>query len=210
MIGMGATLSPARKPAAPARTTPDTSQPGTNGTSGRRWYSPRVCSTSGKVTPAYSTSTSTWCDDVGAGSGRSWISTAPGPLSAVITAARMTHASGIERWPTSSTPVVRRRRGPARRAGQLDVQPPDEPDEAQAAAMLVASGCPVVATAHRGRALRRSTARRPAPAAYVGSHRVEAARTDLAEVGDLDRLLAQGFHGCRRCAATGSSSGTTP
>src|SRR4051812_21458381 len=92
VTGRAATRSPARKPWASARTTPDTSQPGVNGSSGLRWYSPRVCRTSGKVTPAYSTSTSTWCGP-GTGSGRSRTSTPSGPVNAVITAARMPHAT---------------------------------------------------------------------------------------------------------------------
>ncbi len=87
--GIADTRSPARNPFPSARTTPDTSQPGVNGTSGRSWYSPRVCSTSGNETPAYSTSTSTWWS-FGVGSGTSRTSTAPGPERAVIIAARMT------------------------------------------------------------------------------------------------------------------------
>ena len=42
-----------------SRTTPATSPPGTNGSGGLYWYSPRVCSTSGKETPAACTSITT-------------------------------------------------------------------------------------------------------------------------------------------------------
>ena len=59
MTGIAATRCPARKPPASLRTTPATSHPGVKGSSGRSWYSPRVCSTSGKTTPANSTSTTT-------------------------------------------------------------------------------------------------------------------------------------------------------
>ena len=52
VTGKAATRSPAANPPASARTTPATSQPGVNGSSGRSWYYPRVCSTSGKATPA--------------------------------------------------------------------------------------------------------------------------------------------------------------
>ena len=56
-----ATRSPGAKPAPSGalRTTPATSLPGTNGSGGLTWYSPRVCSTSGKATPAARTSTTT-------------------------------------------------------------------------------------------------------------------------------------------------------
>src|SRR3982751_2130036 len=99
---MAGTRSPPRKPPASARTSPATSQPGVNGSSGRIWYSPRVCSTSGKTTPAYSTSTSTW-SCVGVGSGTSWISTASGPVRAVITAARTVHSCVRTRLITRSS-----------------------------------------------------------------------------------------------------------
>ena len=48
-----------REPSLVSRTVPATSAPGTNGRSGLTWYSPRVCSTSGRDTPAASTSTTT-------------------------------------------------------------------------------------------------------------------------------------------------------
>ena len=56
-----ATRSPAATPAPSGalRTTPATSLPGTNGSGGLIWYSPRVCSTSGNETPAACTSTTT-------------------------------------------------------------------------------------------------------------------------------------------------------
>ena len=56
-----ATRSPGASaaPAGALRTTPPTSLPGTNGSGGLNWYSPRVCSTSGNETPAAWTSTST-------------------------------------------------------------------------------------------------------------------------------------------------------
>ena len=44
------------RPRAPARTTPATSEPGHERQVGLTWYSPRLCSTSGKVTPAACTS----------------------------------------------------------------------------------------------------------------------------------------------------------
>ena len=72
-----ATRSPGWKPASSlaSRTVPATSAPGTKGRSGLTWYSPRVWSTSGKDTPAASTSTTTPLSGVmkcdGPGSGRS-------------------------------------------------------------------------------------------------------------------------------------------
>ncbi len=56
-----ATRSPSRTaaPSGALRTIPATSLPGTNGTGGFSWYSPRVCSTSGNDTPAACTSTTT-------------------------------------------------------------------------------------------------------------------------------------------------------
>ena len=56
-----ATRSPGARPesAGADRTTPPTSLPGTNGSGGLNWYSPRVCSTSGNDTPAACTSTTT-------------------------------------------------------------------------------------------------------------------------------------------------------
>ena len=55
-----ATRSPGANPAPSdaLRTTPATSLPGTKGSGGLSWYSPRDCSTSGKATPAARTSTS--------------------------------------------------------------------------------------------------------------------------------------------------------
>src|SRR5690606_1745535 len=59
--GNAATRSPGRTeaPSGAERTTPATSVPGTNGSSGLYWYNPRVCNTSGNVTPAACTSTTT-------------------------------------------------------------------------------------------------------------------------------------------------------
>src|SRR3954470_1617467 len=77
---------------------PPTSLPGTNGSSGLNWYSPRVCSTSGNDTPAACTSTSTplpgvsMCD--GSGSGRSASFNAlAGPERSTIWRARMAATS---------------------------------------------------------------------------------------------------------------------
>ena len=71
-----ATRSPARTvaPSGALRTTPATSLPGTKGSSGLTWYSPRVWRTSGKDTPAACTSTTTpspgvsGCEPSGSGS----------------------------------------------------------------------------------------------------------------------------------------------
>ncbi len=54
------TRSPAANPlpSGASRTVPATSTPGTNGTGGFIWYSPRLMSTSGKLTPAAATSMS--------------------------------------------------------------------------------------------------------------------------------------------------------
>src|SRR4051812_24977586 len=76
------------------RTTPATSLPGTNGSGGFIWYSPRVWSTSGNETPAACTSTSTPSPGVsmwdGSGSGMSTSFRAPsGPLRSTIWIARM-------------------------------------------------------------------------------------------------------------------------
>src|SRR5690349_21541701 len=91
-----ATRSPARTaaPSGALRTTPATSLPGTNGSGGLIWYSPRVCSSSGKDTPAARTSTTTPRPGVigwlGSGSGSSASASAPsGPLSSVIWTARI-------------------------------------------------------------------------------------------------------------------------
>src|SRR3712207_3305371 len=86
-----ATRSPGRRPldSGASRTTPPTSLPGTNGSSGLSWYSPRVCSSSGYDTPAAWTSTTTPAPGVigwdGPGSGSSAGRSAPaGPLSSAI------------------------------------------------------------------------------------------------------------------------------
>ena len=54
------TRSPVAKPLSGGawRTIPATSTPGTKGTGGFIWYSPRLISTSGKLTPAAATSMS--------------------------------------------------------------------------------------------------------------------------------------------------------
>ena len=95
-IGNAATRSPGLTWASPltSRTTPPTSLPGTNGSSGLSWYSPRVCSNSGNETPAACTSTSTplpgviGCDASGSGRSASWSAEA-GPVSSVICMALM-------------------------------------------------------------------------------------------------------------------------
>ena len=75
-------------------TTPPTSLPGTKGRSGLIWYSPRVCSSSGKETPAACTSTTTPRPGVmkwdGSGSGSSTSRSASrGPVSSAIWIALM-------------------------------------------------------------------------------------------------------------------------
>src|SRR3954447_21160957 len=78
-IGNAATRSPGLSPdsSEASRTVPATSLPGTKGRGGLSWYSPRVCSSSGKETPAASTSTSTplpgvsMCDASGSGTSTS-------------------------------------------------------------------------------------------------------------------------------------------
>src|SRR5699024_10943589 len=67
-------------------TSPATSAPGTNGRSGFIWYSPRVCSTSGKATPAARTSISTWPSPA-TGVGTSPTVVASGPSRAATCAA---------------------------------------------------------------------------------------------------------------------------
>src|SRR3954469_12319954 len=91
-----ATRSPSLKPdpSGALRTVPATSLPGTNGRSGLIWYCPRVCSTSGKDTPAACTSISTPLPGVSgceaSGSGRSASFRADsGPLRSTIWRARM-------------------------------------------------------------------------------------------------------------------------
>ena len=80
-------------PSGALRTTPATSLPGTNGSGGFTWYSPRVWSTSGNETPAACTSTTTarspesMC--AASGSGRSTtLSASAGPSRSVICTAR--------------------------------------------------------------------------------------------------------------------------
>ena len=87
--GNAATRSPAEKPepSGADRTTPATSEPGTNGSGGLIWYSPRLCSTSGKVTPAACTSINTMPSPDG--SSTSFTSRAEGPSRLVICTARM-------------------------------------------------------------------------------------------------------------------------
>ena len=84
-----------RAPAGALRTTPPTSLPGTNGSGGLNWYSPRVCSTSGNDTPAACTSTTTpprracsGCAGSGSGSSTS-AARVSGPVSSAIWIARM-------------------------------------------------------------------------------------------------------------------------
>src|SRR5687767_7294249 len=91
-----ATRSPcaSREPSGALRTVPATSLPGTNGSGGLIWYSPRVWSTSGNDTPAACTSTTTPLPGVsgceGSGSGRSVSDRADsGPVRSTICRARM-------------------------------------------------------------------------------------------------------------------------
>src|SRR3954469_3954866 len=89
-----ATRSPAATaaPSGADRTVPATSLPGTNGSGGFTWYSPRLWSTSGNETPAASTSTTTppsgasMCS--GPGSGTSTSFRLEGPDSSTIWTAR--------------------------------------------------------------------------------------------------------------------------
>src|ERR1700759_263450 len=77
-----------------SRTMPPTSDPGTNGRSGFIWYSPRVCSSSGKETPADLTSTTIplpgviGCSWDGSGTSASFSAVA-GPERSVIWTARI-------------------------------------------------------------------------------------------------------------------------
>src|SRR5215207_5379722 len=85
-------LSP--EPSGALRTAPATSVPGTNGSGGFIWYSPRVWRTSGNATPAACTSISTPLPGVsmwdGSGSGRSTCARAErGPVRSTIWTARM-------------------------------------------------------------------------------------------------------------------------
>src|SRR4051794_38284098 len=76
-------------PSGALRTTPPTSLPGTNGSGGFIWYSPRVWRSSGNDTPAACTSTTTprpgviGCDGFGSGSSTSF-SAPGGPLRSTI------------------------------------------------------------------------------------------------------------------------------
>src|ERR1700712_432999 len=96
--GNAATRSPAEKPdpSGADRTMPATSEPGVNGNGGLIWYSPRLCSTSGNVTPAAWTSMRTIPSPEG--SSTSTTSSADGPSRLVICTARMAetlvHAAG--------------------------------------------------------------------------------------------------------------------
>jgi hypothetical protein len=83
---------------------PPTSLPGTNGSGGLSWYSPRVWSTSGNETPALCTSTTTPLPGVsmwdGGGSGSSTTRSArSGPLNSTIWTARI---GGGSYFPTAS------------------------------------------------------------------------------------------------------------
>src|SRR6476619_7075113 len=91
-----ATRSPGATPLSGGalRTIPATSLPGTKGSGGLTWYSPRDCSTSGKATPAARTSTTTPSPGVigceASGSATSTSSSAEsGPDRSVIWMARM-------------------------------------------------------------------------------------------------------------------------
>src|SRR4051794_8077746 len=92
---IAATRSPSctSAPSGAERTTPPTSAPGTNGSGGLNWYSPRLWSTSGNDTPAALTSTTTppsgasmW---VGSGSSMSTSLRLDGPSSSTICMARI-------------------------------------------------------------------------------------------------------------------------
>ena len=91
-----ATRSPAltAAPSGALRTMPPTSLPGTNGSGGLIWYSPRVCSTSGNETPAAWTSTTHAAARrhrvrrLGLGESTSF-SAESGPVSSTIWTARM-------------------------------------------------------------------------------------------------------------------------
>lgn len=97
--GIAHTRSPAAspEPSGAERTTPATSEPGTNGMGGEIWYFPRVCSTSGKVTPAAWTSMRTEPDS---GSSTSTTSMASGP-------------SWLEMWMARMPPSCQSGPGPA-------------------------------------------------------------------------------------------------
>ena len=103
-----ATRSPSltSAPSGALRTMPATSLPGTNGSGGFTWYSPRVWSTSGNETPAACTSTTTPLPGVsmceGSGSGTSASANAElGPVRSTICTARMAREriSGAETAP---------------------------------------------------------------------------------------------------------------
>src|SRR4051794_34216618 len=86
--GKAATRSPGEKPepSGADRTIPATSEPGTNGSGGLIWYCPRLCSTSGKVTPAACTSTTTSPSPDGSSTSATW--RADGPSSVWTCTAR--------------------------------------------------------------------------------------------------------------------------
>src|SRR3954452_3579295 len=92
---IAATLSPGETsaPSGAERTTPPTSAPGTNGSGGLNWYSPRLWSTSGNDTPAASTSTTTppsgasMCADPGSSTSTSF--RLEGPPNSTICIARI-------------------------------------------------------------------------------------------------------------------------
>ena len=88
--GKAHTRSPADRPepSGAERTTPAISEPGTNGSGGDIWYLPRVCRTSGKVTPEAWTSMTT-CPSPASGSGMSTTSRAAGPSWLEMWMARM-------------------------------------------------------------------------------------------------------------------------
>src|SRR4051812_45808741 len=104
-------------PSGALRTIPATSLPGTNGSGGLNWYSPRVCSTSGNDTPAAWTSMTTplpgvsMCDAEGSSASTSSRALS-GPVSCVIWMARIGRARLLLRRP--------------RRVGKLGKQPADE------------------------------------------------------------------------------------
>src|SRR4051794_2930526 len=123
-----ATRSPGLTPAPSValRTIPATSLPGTNGSGGLTWYSPRVWSTSGNETPAACTSTTTpapgvsRCDASGSGTSASR-SALSGPVRSTIWMARMPRAYGaglgLARAAAPAAAAAARRTGAADRPG---------------------------------------------------------------------------------------------
>src|SRR3954453_2039148 len=95
------TLKPATRSPVSTRV-PATSLPGTNGSSGFIWYSPRLISTSGKFTPAMCTSTRTPAP--GSGSGTSTSCTAFGPSREVTWIARMHRTLAMSLEPPERRP----------------------------------------------------------------------------------------------------------